>query len=116
MSVKWAFLRHPRTTQERRANQDRNDPYVRGKRRKLPTAWDDQIIRKQKSWKYLSKRRRQWRVGAEHYRWHEFDFSWREPGRWDIARNIMNRLEFLGFFYEPTAEGLRWFGPEMRTE
>jgi len=103
-------LRHPRTTQEIRANQDRNDPYVRGKRRNLPTAWDDQFVRKQKSWKYLG-RDHQYRESGHGYEWHEFQYSWRDPERRMIARTIMDWLERFGCFYETTRGGFRWFGP-----
>jgi hypothetical protein len=106
-----AFLRYPRTRQEIRANQDRNDPYVRGRRRKLPTAYDDQFVRKQKSWKYL-RRKTQYREKDLGYDWHEFEYSWRDCERRMIARNIMNRLDNLGCFYEYTRDGIRWFGPE----
>ena len=112
MGRKWAFLRHPRTTQELRANQDRNDPYVRGQRRNIPTAWDDQFVHKQKSWKYNSKRPHQYREEDPGYEWHEFDYSWRESERWHVARNIMAYLDFIGCFYERTRTGIRWFGPE----
>lgn len=105
-----SFLRYPRTTQELRANQERNDPYVRGKRRKLPTAWDDQIIRKQKSWKYLG-RDHQYREHCHGYEWHEFPYSWRDAERRMIARNIMDWLERIGCFHETTTRGFRWFGP-----
>lgn len=113
--AKWlgAWLRYPKTTQELRANQDRNDPYVRRKRRNIPTAWDDQFVRKQKSWKYLSKRKKQYRTEDLGYSWHEFDYSWREPERFMVARNIMRKLEFIGCFYEHTREGIRWFGPDL---
>jgi len=107
-----AWLRYPRTTQELRANQDRSDPYVRGKRRNLPTAYDDQFVRKQKSWKYSRIRRKQYREKDLGYDWHEFDCSWRDPERRIIARNIINRLGSLGCFYEYTHKGIRWFGPE----
>ena len=113
--AKWlgAWLRYPKTTQELRANQDRNDPYVRSKRRNIPTAWDDQFVRKQKSWKYLSKRKKQYRTDNADYDWHEFDYHWSETERRMIARNIMRHLESIGCLYEHTREGIRWFGPEV---
>jgi len=48
------LFRHIRTTQERRYNlSEEHKDYVRGKRRKLPEAWDDILISSQynKSWK-----------------------------------------------------------------
>ena len=56
------WMRHPRTAQELRANQGKNNPLVRAKRRTLPTNWDDNFIREQKSWKYKRLRLKQWRV------------------------------------------------------
>lgn len=103
-------LRYPRTRQELRANQDRNDPYVRGKRKNLPTAWDDQFIRKQKSWKHLG-RDHQYRDWDHGYEWHVFYYSWRDRQRQMIARNIMDGLEKIGCFYESIRGGFRWFGP-----
>lgn len=57
------FLRHPRTTQERRANQEGpgerlgRRTWCRAKRRchRLPNAWDDMIIYNQKCWKKYRK-------------------------------------------------------------
>ena len=103
-------LRYPRTTQELRANQERNSPYVRGKRRNLPTAWDDQFIHKQKSWKYLG-RDHQYRVTGHGYEWHEYKYSWRDRVKLMIAFNIMEWLDRIGCFYEKTDDGFKWFGP-----
>lgn len=44
------FLRYPKTTQEKRLN-ERDRGFTRGKRRNIPSAWDDLIPRKQRSWK-----------------------------------------------------------------
>jgi len=107
-----AFLRYPRTLQELRANQDRNDPFVRGKRRNLPTAYDDQFVHKQKSWKWQRTRYKQYREKDSGYDWHEFEYSWRDHERRMIARNIMNKLESLGCYYKHTRNGFKWFGPE----
>lgn len=49
--------RRPRTTQERKANQEKNDILVRPKRKDLPTSYDDFYIKEEKSWK--SKRKQQ---------------------------------------------------------
>ena len=53
------MLRHPRTTQEARAE----DEYTRAKRRKnnLPQAYDDIFPSEEKSWKRLSKGRKQYK-------------------------------------------------------
>jgi hypothetical protein len=105
-----ANLRYPKTRQELRANQERNDPYVRGKRRNLPTAWDDNYVHKQKSWKYLG-RDNQYRENTNDYDWHEFEFSYRDIERTMIAHNIMDWLERTGCYYKRTRKGLKWFGP-----
>ena len=51
MSEKYRFIRRPRTTSEKRANQ--NSPYVRAKCRphNLPDSYDDIKINYQKNWK-----------------------------------------------------------------
>lgn len=55
MSAAW--LKYPKTAQESRYNSDEDHaPFVRAKRRKLPTAYDD--IKKQ----FNSKRRPKYRV------------------------------------------------------
>lgn len=60
MSKRYRWLRHPRTTQERRLHSDPElRPYIRGKRswKRLPNAWDDIFIpfRENESWKKLRK-------------------------------------------------------------
>lgn len=53
------MLRHIRTTQETRANQDgpeerigrKRQLWARGKRRNLPTSWDDIFVPTFKCWK-----------------------------------------------------------------
>lgn len=106
-----AWLRYPKTQQERRANQDRHDPYVRGKRRHLPTAYDDQFVHKEKNWKYL-RRDHQYREQDSGYEWHEFNYSWRDVQERMIARNIMRYMDSIGCFYDHTRTGIRWYGPE----
>ena len=103
------FMRHPRTQQERRANQERNDRLVRSSRKNLPTSYDDIWIRSQKSWKYLG-RKQQYREETN-YGWYHYDYSYFDTESRMVARNIMNRLESLGCFYENTRNGIRWFGP-----
>lgn len=53
------WLRHPRTQQERRKSQGKNDLSFRSARRanRLPTSYDDQFPRIQKSWKSRRKTR-----------------------------------------------------------
>lgn len=111
-----AWLRYPRTTQELRANQDRNDPYIRGRRRNLPTAYDDQFVHKQKSWKYLG-RYNQYRTAEEkkNYNWHVYYYEWGD-GYFFRRRHIMNELDRLGCYYEYFRGGIRWFGPSFDYE
>ena len=67
--VMYIFTIYVKTTAEQRANEAlKSDGYgdlVRGKRRHLPTAWDDKpnsAWKTRKSWKHHSKRRHQWKV------------------------------------------------------
>ncbi len=61
------WLRHPRTTQEKRANQGKNNQLVRGKRkpRQLIDSYDDILPTTQKSWKV--KRLKQYRIRGKKY-------------------------------------------------
>lgn len=108
---KWRgrFMRHPRTQQERRANQERNNPLVRGGRKNLPTSYDDIWVRSQKSWKYLG-RKQQYREETN-YGWHTFNYNYFDTESRMVARNIMRKLESLGCFYKHTRTGIEWFGP-----
>ena len=119
--MKWfgRNYRHPKTTQERRASQERNDPLIRRKRaaRNLPTVYDDIPIHREKSWK--KKRKTQYRANDCDYNWHEFhyDRSWKNwrinPEARMIAYNMQDRLDELGCFWEYTSKGMRWFGPDL---
>ena len=103
-------IRHPKTKQELRANQDRNNSYVRGKRRNIPTAYDDLPIKKKKSWKNLS-RKTQYRENKHGYEWHKYKYSCLDRQKQMVANNIRDWLERLECFYERTSDGLKWFGP-----
>jgi hypothetical protein len=54
-------FRYPRTHQERKAN-ERDKQYVRAKRRKLPSSWDDisATFIRGKCWKRFTKKRKQY--------------------------------------------------------
>jgi hypothetical protein len=57
----YKYFRGIKTTQERRMN-EAHKKYVRGKRSKLPSAWDDRVrtdLRIKHSWK-KQKKRKQW--------------------------------------------------------
>lgn len=58
--------RNPHTTNEKRKSfpiQEEGEPKIRAKRNynNLPTSWDDKITHPHKSWKYQSKRKRQYK-------------------------------------------------------
>ena len=110
-----AFLRFPKTRQEIRENADRFDTKIRGRRRKLPTSWDDQFVHQPKSWKYT--RTTQYRPNDCNYAWHEFNYfhTWRclNQPEYQKARNIEDFMKNLGCFVEHTKTGIRWFGPEI---
>ena len=112
-SFKWYhhWLRYPRTTQELRANQEKNSPYVRGKRKNLPTAWDDIIVKRQKSWKYLG-RKHQYRENKYNYSWREYQYDWRDLESLLTMRNIISHMEKLGCYWESCRNSkIRWYGP-----
>lgn len=60
------YFRHPRTTQEQRMNEAHFE-YVRGRRRKLPTAWDDLNYSRRggKSWKDYTRRKKQYKAHSQ---------------------------------------------------
>lgn len=114
------LFRYPRTKQELTANQDRNDPYVRGKRRRkfIPTAWDDQPIRRQRSWKKL--RKTQYRENKDGFEWRSFFYDWRNPEERLVGHNVQRILDRKGIWYKrtPGYDGRRgvwltWYGPEV---
>jgi hypothetical protein len=105
------FYRHPKTLQERKANQDKFDTKIRGKRRNLPNSWDDIQVQHQKSWKYL-RREKQYRNNDDDYSWHEFQYDYWDGQKRDMMIRIINRLKMIGCYYEYIRGGIRWFGPE----
>lgn len=120
-----SFLRYPKTTQEIKENLDKFDTKIRGKRRNLPTAYDDQFVRHQKSWKYL-RRKTQYRDNNCSYEWHEFVYNhhWKNWRNRDTtgylkAKSIQKQLEKIGCYFENDYDAsngntvLRWFGPSL---
>ena len=109
---KKGWLRHPRTTQERRCNQGKNNKLVRSKRRSknLVNTYDDIFVPRVKSWKKL--RKQQYRE-ENNYSWHEFSYdihcSWHRTFR----NKILKELERLGCYFEYIGYGIRWFGPDI---
>lgn len=56
-----AWFRHPRTTQEYRMMAiPEYKQFVRDHRKRIPTAWDDEVRVVQRSWKAQSKNKHQW--------------------------------------------------------
>ena len=54
-------VRHPKTTAELRSNCiEEHKFFVRGKRRNLPTLYDDIFTKNGKSWKDCTRKRKQW--------------------------------------------------------
>lgn len=104
-----AWLRHPRTTQEIRANLDKHDRLVRGKRRNLPTSYDDLFVHQQKSWKY-KRRKTQYRENSNNFSWHELRYEWHER---KAIYKIVDQLQTLGCYFEWLGRGIRWYGPDL---
>lgn len=80
------YYRSPKTTQEKRANQDRE--YVRGARlgRNLPSVWDDKPILHSKSWK--SKRKTQYRGPKRGRPKYAFFKSYEYRALWDFTEYL----------------------------
>lgn len=96
---KQRFCRHPRTTQESRMS-IRDKKYVRAKRRKsnLPNAWDDNFVRREKSWKSRTKRKHQYRDKPREKC--EICVDVFESGKWYMVYLIEEALENKGYFVE----------------
>ncbi len=117
------WLRCPRTTQERRHNQDKHDLLVRATRRnnRLPNAWDDYFPCNEKGWK--KKRKTQYREDKTDFEWREFEFDFWDITSRDTMRNLTDQLDRLGYWYDwvrgtprpvsGTLSVIRWYGPEM---
>lgn len=117
-----SYHRHPRTTQELRANQDRNDPYIRNKRRNLPTWYDDVPVSKpQKSWKYLG-RRKQYRENKDGFEWRTWYYNFQDNLERMVAHDIVKELEATGCYWDYISHsqaqpwhylGVKWYGPDI---
>lgn len=106
--IRPGYHRSPRTTQERRANQEhRFSGLVRGKRRNLPNAYDDIFIRRPKSWK--GKRRHQRRESPVSR--HEQQFTWRDRESFLAWCQLRDNLERLGIDYTDKRMCVVWFAP-----
>lgn len=107
------FHRSPRTQQEIKANiekfRDISEEKICGRKRNLPTAYDDLPLRRQKSWKYL-KRKTQYKT-ENNDSWHVFKYHWHELKQ---LRDLEEKLRTYRCFYEYIHSGIRWYGPELR--
>lgn len=108
----WVWMRSPRTQQERRANQDKNDPLIRARRRasRLPTEWDDIFLKRPKSWKYWRSRAKQHYTNRGACGWHEL--KWDLVG-WCAYWSTMDRVKDAGCCIQRIPGGIRWYGPEL---
>lgn len=101
------YARRPRTTQERRANQERNDLLIRAKRRNLPSAYDDLMVHDEKSWKSKKSRKNQYHINKNGFSWHYLLLIGKRPS---------HKIYFLehGYYFEyvwsPNGTLLRWYG------
>lgn len=108
------FLRHPRTTQERRFNCDEDHKKLtRGRRRNLPSAWDDLWIRDKKSWK--EKRKQQHHESKDGWCWREFRWKYGDESC-QTFRDLLEVLEAGGYWHKSKWECLRWYGPDLLNE
>lgn len=105
------YLRHPKTTQERRSNCDPDHKrYTRGRRRNLPTTYDDIWIKDRKSWK--GKRRHQHHDDKSGWEWREFRWDWGDES-YQTYRRLFDLIEAGGYWYKSKWQCLRWYGPEL---
>lgn len=115
----YVCLRHPRTTQELRANQNKFDTMIRAKRRNLPTDRDDDFVRNPKSWK-ATGRRKQYRENKKGYEWRCFNRIspyWDERDEtWVRYRWLYQKLAASDCYYDSFGGGVKWFGPDFLNE
>ena len=121
--IKHSHYRSPRTTQERRANQD--SEYVRSKRsfKNLPDAYDDIPIpyKFKVSWK--KTRKTQYREDSKDFSWH-FYYETNYAYRSNRFRTLIDRILKNGYYYEWVSlenkayrfnkkHGIKWFGKDI---
>lgn len=108
-----SFYRSPRTTQERRASLERFDAPVKFRRRKdLCNSYDDIQVTRQRSWKWL-RRRKQYRQIQNDYAWREYEYGGWGSSEWTKTMHFYRRLDRLGCYYRFKRGVLYWYGPEM---
>lgn len=106
--------RHPKTTQELRLNEDPDHKkFTRGKRRNLPTVYDDlQVCSRDKSWKH--KRKTQYhQEDTSDWGWHEFHCDYGDES-YMIYRDLWDKINAGGYWYKHLRWlGIRWYGPDL---
>lgn len=110
-----AWMRYPRTQQERREAGDKHNPYVRAKRRanRLPTSYDDQFVSYEKSWK--SRRKTRYHADNSKFAWREYRC---ERYCWRSSRPLEQQLYEKGYFFyydyrDFEYKYICWYGPEI---
>lgn len=117
------YLRHPRTTRERRYNQDKHDLLIRAKRRnkRLPNAYDDYFPCHQKGWK-AKGRKNQYHECKAGYAKHFFEVDfWDIPSRHQMDL-LVHQIKKSGCSYQWDRDnskpfgtlGVHWFGPDFK--
>lgn len=114
----FGYYRYPRTTQEKRANQGKQDPLVRPSRRSngLPTSYDDLQKCHQKSWKV--RRKKQYREDKTGFGWFYIDPE--HPGwprlrciNWNELNRVCDDCDRLGYYHDYDKGIFRWYGTEL---
>ena len=102
------YYRSPKTRQERRANEGKNDPLIRAKRRanNLPTNYDDIRVHHDLCWKSLRKTK--YRINHKGYQWRIYTGK-----NYQLISQLYRRLENLGCYYDYIRSGIVWYGPEI---
>lgn len=110
------YLRHPKTTQERRCNQDKFDLLVRAKRRakNLPSAYDDIWVVCSNCWK--NKRKTKYHLDKKDWEWRLYTYGkngLRRP-EYEKAQKIAHTLQKMGIYFEwKYGSYLIWYGPDI---
>ena len=89
-----SWMRHPKTTQEKKAN-ERDADFVRAKRayKNLVDTWDDIWTHNRDSWKSRKKKKKQYRIGPRKK-------IVTSAGDFNQYRNLITRLENAGDYYK----------------
>ena len=115
-SYKSVFYRRIKTTQELRANQDCE--LTRAKRKNIPNAYDDIVVKSRtyKSWKKI--RRNQYREDNSSYSWHQIErhrFNYGYSNYEQILKECYRLGYYTDHFYDTKTKNyyLRWYGKDI---